>query len=1101
MKKTKFKSLLILLLALLMVFALVACNPKTPDKPEPDPPEDTTANKAVQDYFQNLWEGTTAIGAAEVGEDDDLAVELGLQVALEAVTAEHEVAEGLNLGVDLKAVVGRKDPQKTAIQARIYNPANGGEILSLYLLGNDLDNIYVDFGGQQIKVSHNLVSYVYETVLGCNQDGQKPLIGQIIGMLYEKIGESEKTPNDYINAIVGSFGEGWDLSTLVNDVVGLVGFDLNDLFTKEIDLLGQKMSVAGVLEKYVGVKQDEVFKDGKVDLLPIFNSGVFSKLFEAVKTTKGNTETYTLSLGKLLLSVVKGFVPVFGNSGNIELIFNKVNNKLDDFSVKVIADAISAKYEHRRLQKINVHPEITVKIDSLKIGKLADNAKVVDINLVDYKENIAIQDKLTFGAQGITLQLGELGTQLQTELTQLGVITGEPNEEGMIPDILNFLIKKGDLELDGEIEIGVAAQLDLANLAKSDGTYEEGKENNTAFNLTVKYKQPGDENQTLVAALSFANNHVAAAIYNKDGSVKNGIKWENDIHVANLAQNFVGNVALKIKDAGAFSLENLMKAINDVVNEMLGGLLGGNNQGSNVTTTDANAAAENEFTNKVKALVNTIKPLFEKVMPMINTADGQLVVSTDNIFDTVKTFAVALSDLPATDEGSPSKWTVDKCIEALNNPPMKDLTLGDIVKMVLDMFGSEKDVTPDQDANPAEGEQETPAPQTGIKDIVLTALHHLGQYVAIDGVTVGNDSTMYNEMLKAALNSKITVSADLNNGVHARVEAELNKETKLWISESLEAVEVGDGKFEFVDVFAEYLADKAKTEGQNPTMTEQELSEKWLDVDEIIEMIKSLIKPAELIPADKQGTFNLAVGQILVEGSKVSYNGNVYEGIYLSFYSQDQTVYIDLFEDAASGDTLNLVARFDWNGTAWVLHVDNRIPAELHKTVDINGKQLVVEGNKVTFDNVVYEGEALFFDELADPKFIEIKNANQESVARFDWDAANNTWVLHEDEPQVQVGLCGFIIGTYTFSGRDENYDLVEYTFEVQADAIIINDGSRDYNYTSDKITNPSGNNYVFGDPADPDYTLTANPSGQQSILNDPFAEIELSCGKFGLAA
>lgn len=86
MKKLSIRSLLIVVLALVLVFSLVACGDK--DKGgnnggnnTPPTPPDTTAN--VKNYFNTLWEKSTGIGGEKIGANDDLKVSLGLTVALD----------------------------------------------------------------------------------------------------------------------------------------------------------------------------------------------------------------------------------------------------------------------------------------------------------------------------------------------------------------------------------------------------------------------------------------------------------------------------------------------------------------------------------------------------------------------------------------------------------------------------------------------------------------------------------------------------------------------------------------------------------------------------------------------------------------------------------------------------------------------------------------------------------------------------------------------------------------------------------------------------------------------------------------------------------
>ena len=107
MKKLSIRSLLIVILALVLVFSLVACGDKGDDKPTPTPKPDNQDKKDttnVKAFFNTLWEQSTGIGEEEIAATDDLKVSLGLTVKLDFVdskdgTVQDSVDVGILLGV------------------------------------------------------------------------------------------------------------------------------------------------------------------------------------------------------------------------------------------------------------------------------------------------------------------------------------------------------------------------------------------------------------------------------------------------------------------------------------------------------------------------------------------------------------------------------------------------------------------------------------------------------------------------------------------------------------------------------------------------------------------------------------------------------------------------------------------------------------------------------------------------------------------------------------------------------------------------------------------------------------------------------------------
>ena len=194
MKKLSIRSLLIVVLALVLVFSLVACGDK--DKggnnggnDTPTTPTDTTAN--VKNYFNTLWEKSTGIGGEKIGEKDDLKVSLGLTVALDFADGNGSVKDSIDLGILLDVVLdrssGKDSSTNTAIKAKFYDPTSGENWFSAYYFFNDVDNLYIDYAGQHVQIPF---SYLNDTYL--------PAVAEQAGRRLE-----EKTQSTYDTVLSG----------------------------------------------------------------------------------------------------------------------------------------------------------------------------------------------------------------------------------------------------------------------------------------------------------------------------------------------------------------------------------------------------------------------------------------------------------------------------------------------------------------------------------------------------------------------------------------------------------------------------------------------------------------------------------------------------------------------------------------------------------------------------------------------------------------------------------------------------------------------------------------------------------------------------------
>lgn len=253
MKKLSIRSLLIVVLALVLVFSLVACGDK--DKGgnnggnnTPPPPPDTTAN--VKNYFNTLWEKSTGIGGEKIGETDDLKVSLGLTVALDFADGNGSVKDSIDLGILLDVVLDRSSgtdkSTNTAIKAKFYDPTSGENWFSAYYFFNDVDNLYIDYAGQHVQIPFSYLNDTYNKNFYNFVFNDKVIKDKVDDK--GQVTKEGKTIAQIITALTKNMGSSWDLNVLIGDVLKV--FD--------IDIESAKGTISGVLEA-LGIKADDAF--------------------------------------------------------------------------------------------------------------------------------------------------------------------------------------------------------------------------------------------------------------------------------------------------------------------------------------------------------------------------------------------------------------------------------------------------------------------------------------------------------------------------------------------------------------------------------------------------------------------------------------------------------------------------------------------------------------------------------------------------------------------------------------------------------------------------------------------------------------------------
>lgn len=495
MKKLSIRSLLIVVLALVLVFSLVACGDKykggnNGGNNTPPTPPDPTAN--VKNYFNTLWEKSTGIGGETIGEKDDLKVSLGLTVALDFADGNGSVKDSIDLGILLDVVLDRSSgtdkSTNTAIKAKFYDPTSGENWFSAYYFFNDVDNLYIDYSGQHVQIPFSYLNDTYNKNFYNFVFNDKVIKDKVDDK--GQVTKEGKTIAQIITALTKNMGSSWDLNVLIGDVLKV--FD--------IDIESAKGTISGVLEA-VGIKADDAFDaQGNINIKNILTNDTVAKFFvndETTTTTENGVTTYVTKLAPSvidMLSMVGGSLPE-SLKGLLDVIdgldlaleFTTKNDAIDSFTIRAGLPAI----EGENANVVDVHPVVAITITDLDFAKASkgeiENSMATAKS--NYTQDVVLDAEVAIDLKGITLNALAFDKEGYARFSKV-----------------NTAISGGldNIVLDGTLALTLNGKLDLKN-----------KENNgTVAKAALTYKGVN------IVEASFVNGTLAVKV-NQEAKIGN----------------------------------------------------------------------------------------------------------------------------------------------------------------------------------------------------------------------------------------------------------------------------------------------------------------------------------------------------------------------------------------------------------------------------------------------------------------------------------------------------------------------------------------------------------------------------------------------------
>lgn len=495
MKKLSIRSLLIVVLALVLVFSLVACGDK--DKggnnggnDTPTTPTDTTAN--VKNYFNTLWEKSTGIGGEKIGETDDLKVSLGLTVALDFADGNGSVKDSIDLGILLDVVLDRSSgtdkSTNTAIKAKFYDPTSGENWFSAYYFFNDVDNLYIDYAGQHVQIPFSYLNDTYNKNFYNFVFNDKVIKDKVDDK--GQVTKEGKTIAQIITALTKNMGSSWDLNVLIGDVLKVFN----------IDIASAKETIGSVLQM-IGIKADDAFDaQGNINIKNILTNDTVAEFFvndETTTTTENGVTTYVTKLAPSVLDMIsmvggslpeslKGLLDVIDGL-DLALEFTTKNDAIYSFTIRAGLPAI----EGENANVVDVHPVVAITITDLDFAKASkgeiENSMATAKS--NYTQDVVLDAEVAIDLKGITLNALAFDKDNYKRFSNVNTAIG-----GGLDNIV----------LDGTLALSLSGKLDLKN-----------KENNgTVAKAALTYKGVN------IVEASFVNGTLAVKV-NQEAKIGN----------------------------------------------------------------------------------------------------------------------------------------------------------------------------------------------------------------------------------------------------------------------------------------------------------------------------------------------------------------------------------------------------------------------------------------------------------------------------------------------------------------------------------------------------------------------------------------------------
>lgn len=367
MKKLSFKAVALVVMALILVFALVACGETTTTGGGGG----SSQNYTGADYFTTLTESVKSIGKDPIEANEDIQASIALNLALQA----DGIAD-LDLSLLLDVVYDRAENGvgNTFSAAHIAIVDNNGSLTSVgqniiaanYYI-NDPTKLYLELCNEKVVLSFDATG-----------DGNQGFATYLTNFLTSTFtaGLFEGLSIDgMIETVVETFGPDFAIDNLATAIGSLFGFDLNELIEMAADLLGLEGDVAN-LNGLLSAAGSLLIADGSVK-----------------KTTEGTSTVWEAALSGTVTNLVGEIASgLLDGQSTIKLI-TKVDAEggIENFAITANTAPFGDNY---------VRYNAKVAIDKFEIKGIgnADGSELA-IDKSEYSEDYTVEANLSVGVE------------------------------------------------------------------------------------------------------------------------------------------------------------------------------------------------------------------------------------------------------------------------------------------------------------------------------------------------------------------------------------------------------------------------------------------------------------------------------------------------------------------------------------------------------------------------------------------------------------------------------------------------------------------------------------------------------------------------------
>lgn len=363
MKKLSFKTVALVVMALILVFALVACGETTTTGGGGGSSQKYTG----ADYFTTLTESVKSIGKDPIEANEDIQASIALNLALQA----DGIAD-LDLSLLLDVVYDRAENGvgNTFSAAHIAIVDNNGSLTSA---GQNIvsANYYIN---EPTKLYLELCNEKVVLQFDATGDGNKNFATYLTNFLTSTFtaGLFEGLSIDgMIETVVETFGPDFAIDNLATAIGSLFGFNLNELIAMAADLLGLEGDVAN-LNGLLSAAASLLIADGSVK-----------------KTTDGTSTVWEAALSGTVTNLVGDFASGLLDSQSSIKLITKVDAEggIENFAVTAKTAPFGEDY---------VRYNAKIAIDKFEIKGIGNaNGSELPINREEYSEDYTVEANLS----------------------------------------------------------------------------------------------------------------------------------------------------------------------------------------------------------------------------------------------------------------------------------------------------------------------------------------------------------------------------------------------------------------------------------------------------------------------------------------------------------------------------------------------------------------------------------------------------------------------------------------------------------------------------------------------------------------------------------